>query len=265
MKLKSVNLLLTLLLAGYNLSAQHTRVFFGLGGIYNSFQDVRFSDVQFTDISIKPELGFTRISGKDYWLANASAYAFKEEFPGFDTVQISNMGYNFSAGYLRHLPAGFYLGGTWDILDFTDRDNNLLGNNSNFYSLSSDIFISGKYLLMLTDDWKFDFGLDLGIISFINTAPSFTTNFPQNVVDEGDVSFQDSGSRDPYNFQAMAVKPFWDQILLKTHIELLFKRRLSLGYDWKMRSYADNKGYPVTTAMHSLMLRFHFVSHEKKN
>lgn len=247
------------------LSAQTTKVYIGVGGIYNSFQDSRFSDVQFDKVSFIPELGFTRISEKGYWLANAEIYLFENSFPGYDTVKIKTLGYNAGFGYLRNIKPGFYLGGTWDVLDYMSRDNSMLGNNGNFFILSSDLFISAKYLYAISDNWSLDVGLDYGLISFINTAPSFTANFPQNVVDNGEVSFLDANSRNPYNLSNLEAKAFWNHFYIKTHIEINFKRRLSLVYNWDMRTYADNKGYPITNAIHSLMLRINFVSHTKKN
>jgi len=261
---KQTYLLLIFITITQLLSAQHTKVYIGLGGIYNSFQDSRFSDVQFNKVSIKPEIGFTRISDKDYWLANAGFYLFENGFPGYDTIKIKTLGYNVSFGYLRNIKPGFYLGGTWNVLDYMSRDNSMLGNNANFYILSSDLFISAKYLYAFSDNWSLDIGLDYGLISLINTAPSFTANFPQNVVDNGEVSFLDSDTRNPYNFKNMEAKVFWDQFYFRTYVKVNFKRRLSLIYNWDMRTYADTKGYPVTNAMHSLILRFHFISHTKK-
>jgi len=246
------------------LSAQNTKVYFGFGGIYSSTQDTRFSDVQFNKFSVKPELGFTRISEKDYWLANSSGYVFTQDYPELDTAQVSTMSYNLRVGYLRNIKPNIYVGLTWDIIDYFSKDNSILGNSSNYYKTSSDIFVTGRYLYNIDDNWNFEAGLDFALLSFINTAPSFTANFPQNVVDDGEVSFLDSDTRNPYSLKHMKATPFWKQIYLRTHFEINYKKRLSLVYNWDMRALIEQKGYPVTIALHSLTLRFHFINHTKK-
>lgn len=246
------------------LSAQNTKVSFSSGGIINSFQDTRFSDIVFNKTSVKPEISFTRVSEKDYWLANASGYLFEDSFPDYDKVKISTAGYNVKVGYLRNVKPAFFLGTTWDIIDYIQRDNSELGNNSNFFKMSSDMFVSGRYQYVIINDWNLEGGIDYGLLSFLNSAPSFTTNFPQNVVDDGEVSFLDTDSRDPYNLHNMETKVFWNHFYLRTQIEVSYKRRFSLAYNWDVRSYSDHKGYPITNAMHSLMLRYHFVNHTKR-
>ena len=69
-----ISLFALLLGSAIALKAQQTKVYFGLGGLYNSFQDTRFSDVQFSKSTVLPELGFSRVSEKDFW--HASAYFF---------------------------------------------------------------------------------------------------------------------------------------------------------------------------------------------
>ena len=255
--------LLILILAFNLVSAQETKVYIGFGGLYNSFQDARFSDVQFNKTSIIPELGFYRLSTTDYWYLHTNAFMFLSNFPNYDTIQIATIGYNIKLGYL-HKYKNNYIGGSWTVLDYVSRDNNILGNNSNFYRLASDLFISWKYIYKLNDDWNFDFGIDYGLLSFINTAPSFTTNFPQNIVNNGGVSFLDASSRDPYKLGNMTAKYLWNQFNINTLIRVNFRNRFSLAYGWKMRSYSDNSGYPITEAMHTLTLQFNFISHTKK-
>lgn len=245
------------------LMAQEIKVYLGVGGMYHSFQDARFSDVQYASFSMKPEIGFKRISDCGYWLSNVSLYAFNATMPNYDTIEVSTMGLNIKIGYLHHVTSGVYLGGTWDVLDRYSRDNSFLENGSNFYKVSSDVFVSGKYLNSFTEDLSFEGGLDYGIISFINSAPSFTANFPQNVVDKGEVSFMDSNSRSPSNLGNMVAKSFWKHFQIRTHVELKYRKRWSLAYQWEMRSYADHKGYPITSAFHNLMLRFNFISQPK--
>lgn len=261
--MKKIFFLTVIVLISNSITAQETKVYFGLGGLYNSFQDSRFSDVQYNKTGLLPELGFARISDIDYWYLTANAFAFTSSFPNYDTIKISNLGYRVKFGYLRKI-GEHYIGGSWTALDYMERDNQLLGNNSNFYRLASDIFFSWKYQYKFNPNWSMDVGVDYGIVSFINSAPSFTANFPQNVVDNGEVSFSDASARSPYNLNDMEVKPFWEQLNINTRITFDFRKRLGLTYAWNLRSYADHKGYQITDAMHNILLQFNFISHQKK-
>ncbi len=266
MKTNSLKVILSLHLIGgfITMYAQETKVYFGLGGLHNSFQDTRFSDVQFGQTTVVPELGFSRISDKDYWQASAYFFFFNYDFPNYDTITYSNLAYNVRLGYLRNLKPSLFLGFNWDVLDYYKRQTEFLGNNSDAYKLSSDFYISGKYLWNVTEDWQFNFGLDVGLFTFVNTEPSFGANYQQNIIDNGEVTFIDSDTKTPFKLSNMEFKPFWDQVNIRTLIELNFKRRLSLYYSWDLRTYSDNKDYPVTDARHILTLRYNFINHSKK-
>jgi hypothetical protein len=261
---KKNKLLLFLLFISITSFAQKTIIGLGTGGRYNIFQDSRFSDIQFDKLSLETEIFARRITTHGIWTTNLSFYSFNDEFPRLDTVKITASGYNISVGYLHHLNQQFYLGGTWDILDYYSRDNSMLSNSKNFYKNSSDILISGKYLYKLKDNWNFEFGMDYGLLSFVNSAPSFTANFPQNVVDDGNVSFMNNDARDPHAFKYMTPMFFWEQFYLKTHIEVQYAKRLSLEYSWDLRTWANEPGYPVTIANHHLTLKYNIVNHSKQ-
>lgn len=264
MKIRDLILGLLFLTGSSSLLAQQTKVYFGFGGMYHTFQDTRFSDVQFNNATVMPELGFSRVSEKDYWHANANFYFLNSEFPDVDTITTTHLGYNVRFGYLRNLKPDFFLGVNWDVLDFYKRKTALLANGADAYKLSSDIYLSGKYIWNFSDDWHFDFGLDFGLFSFVNTEPSFSANYQQNIIDKGEVTLIDSDTKLPFDLGNMAFKPFWDQFNLRTLIELNYKRRLSLSYAWDLRTFADNKGYPVSHGRHMLTLRFNFINHQKK-
>jgi len=263
--MKSFIITLSLLIIGGNsyLSAQETKVYFGMGGLYNSFQDARFSSVQFSKTTVFPEIGFSLASNKNYWHANAYVFTFGYNFPNSDTIAYTNFAYNFRLGYLREIIPSFYLGVNWDVLDNYKRFTGFLANGASAYKLSSDIYVSGKYIWDFKENWQFNFGLDIGLFSFVNTIPSFGANFQQNIIDNGEVTFIDSDTRNSYTLKNMAFKPFWNQFNLRTMIELNFKRRLSLYYSWDMRTFADNIGYPVTNARHTITLRYNFINHSK--
>ncbi|MGW8317207.1 MAG: hypothetical protein ACWGNV_16540 [Bacteroidales bacterium] len=243
--------------------AQSTRAYVGLGATYHAFQDARFSDLQITSFSPDLELGFRHVIDHSYITAHVDGFIFITPQPNAVEMNINSMGFNVRAGYLYGITSGLFVGGTWDLLDFTTRNTDGLGNNENFYLNSSDLFLSVKYLLSAGRNWSFEFGGDLGLVSFMKYAPSFTANMDQKAIDDGEASYQDMNIRDPWSFAHINTKPIGTQFTMRTHIEAFFRRRLSAAYIWNMRSFADQKGYPLTMAGHSLVLRYHFVSRPK--
>lgn len=243
--------------------AQESKFYIGAGWLHNSFQDANFSDVQYGKSSFLPELGYKRKTDRSIWRARARFYTFNNQALDFDTLSITNLGFNASVGYLRRVKDEFYLGGTLYLMDYHSRDNEVLGNNSNFYRTSSDVMLSAVYDYAINEDITLEIGLDYSLISFINSAPSFTTNFPQKVVDNGEVSFQNVNVRNPYNYGLAEIMPFWEQFAMRTLVQVNYKSRWSLAYTWEMRSYAMVTGYPVTDAMHSVLVKYNIVAKNK--
>jgi hypothetical protein len=255
--------LMLFLSPGSFMMAQSTRAYVGLGAKYDAFQDARFSDLQLTVIGPTLELGFRYVDDRSFILVAANGSAFLSTQPGTTEDQISSFRINTRAGYLYGLMPGLYLGGTWDILDYVTRNQSELTNGSNFFHTASDLFASGKYHHKAGDNWSFEFGLDLGLVSFTKYAPSFTANLEQKAIDQGKASFQDESVRSPFTLKHINVKPIGKQLYIRTHAEVFFRRRLSMAYTWNMRTFADHKGYPLTMANHSLTLRIHFISRPK--
>lgn len=256
-------LIALILMSGILLRAQSTRTYVGLGALYHAFQDARFSDLQITSFSPDLELGFRYVTDHSYVLAHTDGFIFITPQPNAGENTVSSMGFNVRAGYLHGITPGLFLGGTWDLLDFTTRTTEGLHNSENFYLNSSDLFLSIKYLYSAGENWSFEFGGDLGLISFMKYAPSFTANLDQKAIDDGKASFQDMNIRNPWSFSHINTKPIGQQFTMRTHIEAFFRRRLSVAYIWEMRSLADQKGYPLSMAEHSLVLRYHFISRPK--
>lgn len=210
-----------------------------------------------------PELGYSRITEKSYFSANTYFFFSQNSFPNVDTISSTKLAYKVNIAYLRNVKPSFYLGVNWDILDYYKRNTELLDNAADAYKLSSDFYISGKYLWDLSQDWQFNFGLSYGLFSFINTEPSFSANFQQNIIDNGEVTFIDSDTKSPFKLRNMALYGFWNELNIQTSIELNFRRRLGLSYSWDLKTYADTKKYPVTDARHILTLRYLFINHPK--
>lgn len=241
-------------------SAQTLRTYFGIGGIYHKFQDTRFSDLTLSKNSLQPEFGFILENEKNFYSASISAHGYNAVHPATDSSNYSSLHFNVSMGYLREIKNKFYLGGTWNLVDFTVYEQSDLENNNNTFMTSSDFLFSALYNHEINNDWKLRAGSDFGVLSFIKLAPSFTANFQQNVVDKGHVSAEDSESRSSFGLQYIDVKSIGQQLYLRTQLEMFYKRRLSLAYQWRMRTIWEHKEYPLTQAQHTLSLRYHFIS-----
>ncbi len=93
-------------------------------------------------------------------------------------------------------------------LDYYKRQTQFLDNGADAYKLSSDFYISGKYLWPISEDWHFDFGLDLGLSTFVNTEPRFSANYQQNIINNGEVTFIDSDTKSPFSLSNMEFSVF---------------------------------------------------------
>ncbi|PIB36282.1 hypothetical protein BFP72_13210 [Reichenbachiella sp. 5M10] len=240
------------------LHAQELNVYFALGGFHQSFQDTRFSDLQYGTWSIKPEIGFNRETKKSIITTRISAFFYQDEFKPTGEKPVAVVGFNGGISYLRGLHENWYLGGSWDI-DYYSRDNEYLENGSNFYRTASDWFLAGRYQTKLKKRWPVYCSLQYSLFALINSAPSFTANFPQKVVDEGGVSFQDANSRNPWYLKDFQMHGFWDHLYIRMRFGAALSKRFGLEYSWDMRHYAYQKGYPITTGLHTIMIRWNFI------
>lgn len=252
-----------MIFTGYTAMGQEIRAYIGVGGLFHSHQDARFTNLRYDHLTGIPELGFTSVSDRYYWNVNANGYFQIEDFPNDQSIEVVTYGYNVRGGFLRSVSPDIYVGAGWDVVDYYKRSYPLLANGADAYKMSSDIYASAKYLWRYSDDWRITFGLDYGFFSLVNMMPSFAPNFQQNVVDNGEVTFIDADTRRPFVLRNLAAKGFWDQVNIRTQIQVDYKKRFSLRYVWDMRSIIDHPGYPVTDARHHLTLMFNFISHTR--
>ncbi len=247
----------------WRMQAKEFRIFLGLGCAYHTYQDTRFSDHQFTKLSLQPELGFTLLSGKNFYSAFITAYAYRDVHPAMENTDYVMKQADLRFNYLREIASRFSLGVSWDVLDYTIFNQPDLGNSSDGFILSSDFLVASNYRLAINDKWKIAVGLDVGALSFMKMAPSFTANFEEKLVDDGEVRLQEPNSCKPFRIRNINTKPFWEQMYFRTNIEVSYKKRIGLAYNWRARSVWKQKEYPVIQANHNVSFRFYFVSHVK--
>jgi hypothetical protein len=158
-----------------------------------------------------------------------------------------------TVGYLRNIKDNLYIGATWDVLDFYNKDFEGLGNNGTYTIASSNLFASGRYV------WNdFTFGVDLGLLSFTNESTGFAFSSPQEVTEKGKFSYQDSNISNPFNAKYGFFNFINKQLNLRTSIVYMLTDRLSLSYKWSMRRFAKVKNYPVTYGSNTVSIRYNF-------
>ncbi len=261
--IKTYTLLLTLLLCLMSIQAKESRIFGGLGYAYHNFQDTRYTDQQFTNFGIQPELGFTLQQSRNTFSGLLTAYTYSSAHPVLvnDSYTINQI--DFRLNYTRTIIHGFQLGLSWDVFDYTEFNQPSLNNSSKQYILTSDGLIALNYSKKLNHNLKINAGLDFGILSFVKMAPGFTTNIEEEIVNGGDLNYQDLTGRNPFELRYFDPKPFWEQLYLRSTVEVFYKKRLSVAYLWRMRTLWDQWEYPVTNAGHNFSFRFHFMSQSK--
>ncbi len=234
------------------------RVYVGLGGRLDAFQDARSSDLQLRRGSVQPSLGFRYVGRGNYVGAQARAFLFgAPEPPGPRAV--SSSGYTVGVRYLRETATHLYVGGAWDVVDQLSRTNEGLGNSSLFYHNASDLYAAVRYARPLrAERLSLDLGLGLGLASAVTYAPSFGAALSQQSIARGELSYTDPATLRSFSLRFRQIKPFWEQPLLRFDAELVW-RAFSVAYRWRVRTFRDQPERPVTLAEHGLQLRWHFV------
>jgi hypothetical protein len=254
--------LLLALVTSQNGFNQTLRAYLGFGGVKTTFQDSRQSDLQFKKTVFAPELGLDFAFKNSLLYMHFTGFAYENVHPATDSVKYNSVNINLQIGYAYNIKTNMYLGSTWNVLDYTIFDIPSLKNNDNSYLNFSDLLITGIYKKDLTKGFYLNSRIDYGIFSIAKVAPSFTVNMPQNVIDNGDMSFQDASTRDPFSLKYFEPRFIWNQVYISTNFELMYKKRLSISYNWQMRCLWDNINYPVTLSNHNISLKFYFTNHE---
>lgn len=239
--------------------AQSTQGFFvDLGGAYTTFQDTKFSDVSYGGIGLAFAFGFQKESPKATWSGGLAINFSKENSNTHNQGAVTVVHPKFYSRYLKKINENLSIGAHWDILGMYYRSIEGLQNNGNYYITSSDLFAAATYQM-----GKFKFGLDLGLFSFQKESTGFAFSAPQNGLENGDFDYQDEKLDDPFGFNYFVFKPIWQQLNIRTSITYQWKERLSVGYRWSARHFAEVENRPVTIGTHQIVVRYN-LTHKTK-
>ena len=264
MKRKNYTLLLLLLLFTLTVSAQNNRAYFGLGASYLNFQDARFSNLRLSGNALSAEIGYESLSEKRYSYLKSIFSFGTNPIPFRDDENISIIQLSPALGYFRNFfEDNFYLGFTANIFDLTTRTNNVLSNSSLTFMHSNDLLLAAAYVKPVSKSLRLEFRSELGLLSIMKYAPSFSATFPQNIIDNGRVSYQDGEILNATSWKYMVIKTGFNQTYLKFNAAAYLGKRLGISYAWRVRSFSDFEDYPLTMARHSFTFRYHFISRSK--
>lgn len=252
-------LLVTALAASTIGFSQEYRYYLGASYGQQVYQDLRQSNLIWSAGNLMPEVGFEYRDNQRLAFFNASIYGVEYVHPYDPSITQTGSGHQFRLGYVHAVTPTIKLGGTWDIMDYDRRRNESLINGADAYWLSSDLYFSAYYEKQLSDYWRVKAGIDYGVLTAVNAMPSFGGNYQQNVIDNGELTFIDGDTRNPYLIQNMEVKGFWNLFQVRPSAEIYLGRWWSFAYQWDLSTYADVSDYNYTRARHIFSVRFHYT------
>ncbi|HHS95749.1 MAG TPA: hypothetical protein ENJ45_04100, partial [Phaeodactylibacter sp.] len=182
-------------------TSANKKLYFGLGGNFSSFQDVKYSSVQFSGIGGAFELGFTKQKENRQWTLGMQSEAGIERATTNDVVSSYFGNVLFYYRYTKALKRKVSIGGRLDLMDTYFRKNNGLGNNGLYYLIGSHLYFSTNYHKTLSKKWRVEAILDLGLLSFYKESTGFGFSAPQNALEAGGFNYQDEALTNPFGFK----------------------------------------------------------------
>ena len=238
--------------------------FIDLGGTYSTFQDTKYSDVRENGMGAILKLGYNNLkTGKHFWEAGFDFNFTKNNASTHDQGGSMTIYPNIYFKYLRGLNKKIYLGARVDIYDNYIRSYSNLQNNATFATAGNYLYGSVLYQTTINDNWRFKATGDLALIGIQNEGTGFAMSYSQNRIEQGNVDYQDPTMGDPSNYKYSKFKYIGNNFILKTEYSFLFKKRMSVAYNWEMRRFAVVSGYPTTWGIHNIVFRFNIIHREK--
>jgi hypothetical protein len=235
------------------------KLFIGLGSTYSNFQDQKFSNVQFSGLGANIEIGFTNETEKHLWEVGLNASYSKEKAKTHNTR--STIIYpNLYFKYLRTISKGFSVGGRVDLIDIYFRNTDNLSNNGPYTFSGSSLLLSLGYRKTINENWKLQSFLEIGILGFVKESVSFGYSAPQNVLEDGDFSYTDDKLSDPLSYKYNKLVTINKNLNVRASVFCQYKKRFSVGYQWKLNHSAFVKSYPSTIGIHNIIVRFNIIN-----
>jgi hypothetical protein len=234
--------------------------YFGLGGVYTNYQDVKLSNIIYSGLGATAELGFNKAFVGEYlWETGFIGNFSKEHAATHNNANTSVFNINIYFKYLRELNSHFMLGGRMDVTDINIRLEPDMGNNASSSITGTHLFVSGMYKRQVfNENWKLNGLMDVALISYQKDIPSFAMSYSQKRIEEGDVDYHNELMGVP-GYSYGEFRYIWNNLNVRTSIYLHFKKRFAFGYEWQIRHFSVVEDYPTTVGTHSLTVRYNIT------
>ncbi|MCG8410301.1 MAG: hypothetical protein MI739_03345 [Bacteroidales bacterium] len=237
------------------------KFFIGVGVISNSFQDTKYSHVQYRGPGAGYIVGLSREGSKYFWESAITFFHGRESAKThLASSRIFRTGFYFTYMYLIY--DRLKLGGKLELLDFYYRSDEDLTNNATYTYGSNNLYISTSYDRLLNDEWSIKGIVDLGVLAFGKESASFGYSVPQHIIEEGDFAYENNYD-DPFAWKYNRWSSFNKGFKLHLSTFFLYRKRFSFGYQWKLDYFVNVKSYPVTISNHNLVVRFNIINRKK--
>lgn len=242
---------------------KHSKIYIGLGGVVTSFQDIKCSNVRYSGIGTRLDIGIEKRK-KNIWGLDFAFIYSNEKAKTYSHGKSSVFNGILTAKYLLPLIGNktnkVHLGGKWDVLDFYFRDIDDLNNNSTYYINGSNLKVSALYEREISNSLKLDMALDFQILGFMKESTSFGFSAPQDPLENGEFGYQNEALESPFGFKYFSFEAPWDYLNIGTQVKLHYKNRWTLVYNWNMQRSNKVKDYPLTKGYSSLSVIYNIKS-----
>lgn len=233
----------------------------GLGGILTSFQDIKYSDIRYSGIGTNLSFGYER-NNKNFFNTNLNLIYSGENAKTHNFGKTHVLNVVIDASYLKPIikkeKHKIYLGAKWDVLDAYFRGTESLDNNSIYYIFGSNLKISSFYERTISDNIYIRAEFNFQLLSFMKESTSFAFSAPQDVLEDGEFSYQNDKLEHPFGFKYYTFEPFTKYLNTGTQVEMHYKKRWIFSYKWNMQRSNKVKNYPLTRGYSSLSVKYVF-------
>jgi len=229
---------------------------FGLGLYAPSFQDTRFSEVQYAGFGGGAAIGLRkRTKGVERWAGLTVGYAKM----GTSVNELaSHKRINASLAYEQQRFIGELLGGQWlvggEVRANLDIFTSGAGGNNGKRSFSNVGLTALSTVRLNVKDNPLSLGVGLGLLHWGKDNNSFAFSMAQHLLEGGEFGYEGQDAKaEPFAGHQFLTLGAINQF--RTRVGYQFGRKLAVQYDWELTRYAVVKGYPTTQAGHTLGLR----------
>ena len=238
-------------------------MFLGFGGVYQSFQDSRYTNLIYRGMGYGLHFGYNNQNEKRIWKTGLRG------FYGTKTTTVGRPYHSIVAriyvDYLQNIfhigKKHFYLGGSLDIVGVhlrflkqkeggsTHLANNPGGGIFDFAQLS----VKGLFMYDLNTKWQWQSGFAARLFGWAQQTPSFATGTSQHLLTKQ--TFEGS---EMLPFRLHDFQPFYKYVNVSINNGFVYKNRWMLNYRWIFKRSREVVDYPVTMGLHFIELSYQF-------